>query len=145
MSLFLPNTLLSKSWKTPIVLTFQMPLWRRPWDSWQIGSLSHLLGLVIRRERDSSCQCESKPSLLSSLIYSLRLPLLMEKDQCLRRVNHPSSPKHGPRGCCLSLGGVSPLSVKDVPGKVTQLLAVVSWMRWISPGWNALLFLLCSL
>lgn len=99
MSLFLPNTLLSKSWKKPIVLTFQMSVWRRPWDGWQLGSLSHLLGLAIRRERDSSCQCESKPSLVSSLIHSLRLPLLMEKDQCLQRVNHPSSPKHRPRGC----------------------------------------------
>lgn len=125
-SLFLPNTVLSKNQKCPIVLTFQMSVWRRPRDGWQIGSLSHLLGLVIRRERDSSCQCESKPSLVSRLIYSLRLPLLMEKDQCLQTMNHPSSPKHGPRGC-FSLGDVSPLSVKDVSGKVTQLLAVASW------------------
>lgn len=144
MSLFLPNTLLSMSWKSAIVLTFQTSVLRRPWDGWQIASLSQLLGLVIRRQRDSSCQCESKPSLVSSLIYSLRLPLLMEKDQCLQRVNHTSSPKHRTRGCCLCPGGVPPLSVKDKPGGVTQLLAVASWTRWISPGWNVLLCFCCS-
>lgn len=83
------------------------------------GFLPHLLGLVIRKERDSCPWCESEPSLVSNLIPWLRLPLLVQKAQPLQRANCPVALSVAPGTPCL--GAVSPWSLKDRSGKVTQI------------------------
>lgn len=90
-------------------------------ESWlSLTSLGWWLG-----ERDLSCQGESKPSQVFSLIYSLRLPLLMKKTNACG-CESPQLPGHRARGCCLSLMHLH--WVKDVPGNVTQPSALTSWI-----------------
>lgn len=138
MSFFSPKHFILKELKEPFCFDFPTASLEKAWR----GFLPHLLGLVIRREKDSSPWCESEPSLVSSLIHSLRLPLLVQKAQPLQRANYPHSPERGPRDSlpwsCL------PVESQGRAWQSHPNSAVTWWMGWISPSWKRLLFLFCS-